>query len=165
MPVLEDRDENLWIGTDAGLSRFTSGVLSTHSVKTGLPKDNIRALFEDLEGSLWIGASDGGLNRLRDRRVSVLTSKDGLAASSVRTVYEGRDGSVWIGTDGGGLNRLKDGVISVITTRDGLGHNDVWSLLEDTSGDLPSPWRLKGRTGTFLRGRTGKGFQVNLWKR
>lgn len=136
MPVLEDRHKNLWIGTDAGLSRLTGAGLSTLSAKTGFAKDNVRALFEDVEGSLWIGASDGGLNRFRDRRVSVLTARDGLAASSIRTVYEGRDGSVWIGTDGGGLNRLKDGQLTVLTTNDGLAHNDVWSILEDSSGEL-----------------------------
>ncbi|HLM75734.1 MAG TPA: two-component regulator propeller domain-containing protein, partial [Polyangiaceae bacterium] len=159
MPVIQDRNRNTWIGTDAGLSRIpagTSGSLSTHSAKTGLAKDNIRALFEDEEGSLWIGASDGGLNRLRDRRVSVLTSREGLSASSIRTLYEGRDGSVWIGTDGGGLNRLKDGQISVITTKDGLAHNDVWSILEDNAGDL---W-VGSAGGGVSRLKDGRPFAV-----
>ena len=39
------------------------------------------------------------------------------------------------------------------------------AFLEDPDGDLPSGWKLRGRTGTFLRGSTGKGFQVNFWHR
>jgi hypothetical protein len=36
-------------------------------------------------------------------------------------------------------------------------------FLQKFEGDLPGRWKLKGSTGTFLRGKSGKGFQVNLW--
>jgi hypothetical protein len=35
-------------------------------------------------------------------------------------------------------------------------------FLADAQGTLPGRWRLKARSGTFLRGNRGKGFQVNL---
>ena len=38
-------------------------------------------------------------------------------------------------------------------------------FLQLPEGNLPHPWKLRGRTGTFERRRTGKGFQVNFWKR
>ena len=38
-------------------------------------------------------------------------------------------------------------------------------FLELPDGDLPSPWKLRGRTGTFKRGSTGRAFQVNFWHR
>ena len=37
-------------------------------------------------------------------------------------------------------------------------------FLQQFQGDLPGRWRLEGRTGTFRRGNSGKGFQVNLWR-
>ena len=37
-------------------------------------------------------------------------------------------------------------------------------FLQQFAGDLPGAWRLDGSTGTFLRGASGKGFQVNLWR-
>lgn len=39
------------------------------------------------------------------------------------------------------------------------------AFLELTDGDLPDPWKLRARTGTFKRGSTGRGFQVNFWGR
>lgn len=39
------------------------------------------------------------------------------------------------------------------------------SFLQLPEGNLPGRWRLRGRTGTFMRGQSGKGFQVNFWKR
>ena len=38
-------------------------------------------------------------------------------------------------------------------------------FLELPDGNLPDRWRLHARTGTFLRGQSGKGFQVNFWRR
>ena len=43
--------------------------------------------------------------------------------------------------------------------------NKFASFLQLPEGNLPGRWRLRGRTGTFERGQSGKGFQVNFWKR
>ena len=43
--------------------------------------------------------------------------------------------------------------------------NRFASFLQLPEGNLPGRWRLRGRTGTFHRGQSGKGFQVNFWKR
>jgi hypothetical protein len=37
-------------------------------------------------------------------------------------------------------------------------------FLQRFEGNLPGRWRIQARTGTFLRGNSGKGFQVNLWR-
>jgi hypothetical protein len=43
--------------------------------------------------------------------------------------------------------------------------NRFAAFLELPEGNLPGRWRLHARTGTFERGQTGKGFQVNFWGR
>jgi hypothetical protein len=43
--------------------------------------------------------------------------------------------------------------------------NRFADFLQLPEGNLPGRWRLRGRTGTFMRGQSGKGFQVNFWKR
>jgi hypothetical protein len=37
-------------------------------------------------------------------------------------------------------------------------------FLRRFEGNLPGRWRLQASTATFLRGNSGKGFQVNLWR-
>ena len=37
-------------------------------------------------------------------------------------------------------------------------------FLQLPEGNLPGRWRLHARTGTFERGQSGKGFQVNFWR-
>jgi hypothetical protein len=43
--------------------------------------------------------------------------------------------------------------------------NKFADFLQLPDGNLPGRWRLRARTGTFERGQSGKGFQVNFWKR
>jgi hypothetical protein len=38
-------------------------------------------------------------------------------------------------------------------------------FLQLPDGNLPDRWHLHARTGTFERGQSGKGFQVNFWHR
>ena len=137
MALLEDREGNLWIGTDGGgLNRLTDGVFTSFAEKQGLSNDTVNALHEDREGSLWIGTNLGGLNRLKDGRFTSFTTREGLSSDFARALYQDREGSLWIGTAGGGLNRLKDGLFTAFTTRQGLSNDTVFALLEDREGSL-----------------------------
>ncbi|GAG41271.1 unnamed protein product [marine sediment metagenome] len=67
--ILQTRDGYIWLGTQEGLVRF-DGVRFTVFDKRNtedIKNSHILTLFEDHEGSLWIGTYCGGLNRLRDR--------------------------------------------------------------------------------------------------
>src|SRR5258706_532438 len=61
----EDRDGSIWIGTDAGLSRWRGGRFQNFNTQDGLAYGSIRALMLGRDGDLWI-ATDGGLSRFRD---------------------------------------------------------------------------------------------------
>lgn len=62
--LLVDGEDNLWIGTDAGLHRFDGEELLTFGPREGLDSDVILALFEDADGGIWAGTAYGerGLN-------------------------------------------------------------------------------------------------------
>ncbi|MDP9190637.1 MAG: ATP-binding protein [Acidobacteriota bacterium] len=154
--ALRDRDGNLWIGTYShGLFRHGGGHLAAYGIDDGLLNPTVRSIFEDAEGSIWIG-SNGGLEQLRAGAFITWGKRDGLDDDYVRTIFDDRDGTLWAGT-ANGLRRwsngawVKDGnggpagILSIEQGRDGTR----WL---GTSNGL---YRVSGGTTTLLTTANG----------
>ncbi len=126
--IRESRDGSLWISRfGAGLARLKDGKLTSYSTKQGLSNDGVHEIYEDREGSLWIG-TDGGLDRFRDDKFTNYSKGEGLSDDIVYSIYEDREGSLWIGTERGGLNRLRDGKFVTYNPNNGLLDPSIWSV-------------------------------------
>ena len=141
--VFADRENALWIGTNAGLVRWVNGKMDRFPVTDPLATASILTLMEDREGNLWVGTETGGLDILRDQRFHTLDTRDGLTSDRITTVVEDRSGTLWAGTREDGLNALrhdesKDGsrVSRNLTVKDGLASNVILSLAAAPNGDL-----------------------------
>ncbi len=93
-------------------------------------------LFEDTDGTLWVGTWLGGLYRCRPGRLDRFGKAEGLGDDTVRSIYRDLAGDLWLGSWGGGLSRMRGDQIRTFTTRDGLAHNRVRVLHEDRRGAL-----------------------------
>lgn len=131
-----DANNQLWIGTDAGISIFNGTAFSTVNVEQGIPSNFITAIEPSLDGAMWVGTYDAGLVRLDDGRVTTYNTEKGLSANGVLSLYEDVEGVLWIGTYGGGLNRLELNQITSFTTREGLFNDNVYVILEDNQHHL-----------------------------
>jgi signal transduction histidine kinase/ligand-binding sensor domain-containing protein/DNA-binding response OmpR family regulator/HPt (histidine-containing phosphotransfer) domain-containing protein len=133
--ILQDRDQNLWIGTEgAGLFRKTGSSFQSLTAADGLTSNNVNSLYEDREGSLWIGTR-GGFDQLRDTKIITISAQDGLPNNSTHAVLVARDGSVYV-TSPGGLSRMKNGVITTFTMNQGLPNGFCMSLHEGKDGSI-----------------------------
>jgi signal transduction histidine kinase/ligand-binding sensor domain-containing protein len=105
--LLRDHLGALWIGTtEQGLWRIQDGMVTHFSQENGLSGNLVSALFEDREGTIWVGTING-LDRFRESAVSTISTSQGLS-TPVGCVLSARDGSLWIGSYLG-LNRWKQG--------------------------------------------------------
>jgi diguanylate cyclase (GGDEF)-like protein len=103
--VLVDTDGSVWAGLrGGGLSRLDvdTGEFSHYRFTSEAGPDNVFALIQDSQGSVWAGG-DHGLSRI-DRGSGEITTFN-VGPDGVRAVYEDSDGQVWIGTFGSGLQR------------------------------------------------------------
>jgi ligand-binding sensor domain-containing protein/signal transduction histidine kinase len=138
--IQQDSKGALWFGTDKGLIHYQDGVTTRYTTENGLPSNDVKAVHEVRDGSLWIGTY-GGLALLErqnggkgDFSFSVFTENDGLASNKVRAIFADAQGTFWIGTYDGGLSRLKDGKFVNYTTQHGLYSSGVFQILEDGRG-------------------------------
>jgi ligand-binding sensor domain-containing protein/signal transduction histidine kinase len=108
--LTSDRHGNLWVGTRRGLWRWNDGGLSRVGSHDGLAQDFVETIFEDSEGTLWVGMHLRGVSQLYGGLFLSYTRAEGLLHDVVWTVAEARDGTIWAGTENGGVNRFRDGM-------------------------------------------------------
>ncbi|HEU4872924.1 MAG TPA: two-component regulator propeller domain-containing protein [Pyrinomonadaceae bacterium] len=131
-----DREGALWIATAGGLARMRHGRLETFTSTNGLSSNLVLSIFEDREGSMWVGTEAGGLNLLKSKKFNTYTTREGLPNDLVKAIYQDPQGGIWIGSNGGGLTLFKNGKFTTWTTREGLSSDVVLSLAGDASGTI-----------------------------
>ena len=134
--LLVDRGDVIWIATAGGVGRLRNGSIERFTSTDGLSSNLVLSIFEDREGSIWIGTEAGGLNLLKSKKFNTFTTREGLPNDLVKAVYQDPHGGVWIGSNGGGLTLFKNGKFTTWTTKDGLSSDVVLSLAADATGTL-----------------------------
>ena len=140
--LAEDGNGGLWLGAEAGLYRRSrGGKLERVADAGGLPTD-VRCLFRDRSGVLWVGSHSEGLFAVRpgDEAPSlrqVYRHASGLAGDFVTRLLETSDGKLWAACFGGVSEISPDRAsMRTYTVAEGLTGLGMWSLGEDRNGNL-----------------------------
>jgi signal transduction histidine kinase/ligand-binding sensor domain-containing protein len=97
-------DGALWIGTrDQGLFRSAAGRMDHFTPQNGLADRDVRSLYEDREGDLWIGAS-GGLSVYRRGRMETVEGRSGVGGYRWCSFAQDGPESFWFVNDEGLLH-------------------------------------------------------------
>lgn len=129
--VYEDPSGTVWIAKQEGLFRITAAGLELAAA--GM---DVRYMYGDRDGDLWVGTNGDGLFRFKDRAARMFTPDDGLPNKVAMTVLSARDGSLWAGFNCGGLSRFDGHTFRTYNEKDGLLNSCVFALAEDRNGDL-----------------------------
>jgi len=114
--ILLDHYGMLWIGTNAGVYIKNENIDSpAHIIRHEvLNNAEIKSIFEDRKGNLWISTLNNGLYSLRPENRSSMDfinyrndkdDRNGFWGNDGSAFYEDRKGTLWFGTDKG-LNRF-----------------------------------------------------------
>lgn len=156
--ALCDKKGNLWFGV------FYGGIMyydtHTRTFRQIFPKEqsaqDVRSLFEDKEGIIWVGTSEGVFQIDRDSKkiLKHINVPDNL----VRTVIKDKKGQIWIGSFGGGIfvYTSQGKLLKQFNTYLHFPSNTINQLFEDSSGKIwaatgegliqlesKSPWHYK----------------------
>ncbi|HEV2453402.1 MAG TPA: two-component regulator propeller domain-containing protein [Verrucomicrobiae bacterium] len=102
----------------------------------GFPDNWVRCLYEDWEGTLWVGTGSSGLLALRQSRVTTLAPPDQWQGASVLSINRSHDGALWVGTEGAGLYRFYEDQWTHFGEETGIPNPFIWSVCEDPQNRL-----------------------------
>lgn len=145
--LLAARDGSLWIGMFTALNRLTPDQQYFQQFPTGakdgqsVSSKNIRSLYEDSRGLIWVGSLDRGVSIFNpaDQTFRYLDVQQGLPSAAVSSVLEDDDGNIWLAT-ANGLAHVAYPDLKVTTYRveHGLAGNNYNrdASLKDSKGNL-----------------------------
>lgn len=143
--MIEDSKGNLWFKyADTGVIRYDGANFTHFTSKNGLSGNEIRALYEDKQGNIWIGGN--GLLRFAGERFTYFTTQSGLTNDLVMAMYEDSKDIFWVGT-GAGINAFEKGKVSQYFANNGEKVGRIKSFAEDEKGNL----LVATRAGGILR--------------
>lgn len=99
----EDKDKNLWIGTDdGGLNCYNLKKKTfTHYFVNGGKTPDIRVVFTDSKGRVWVGQAGLYLFNKAADKFDIYTNKGGLSSDFIKGITEDDEGNLWISTSNG----------------------------------------------------------------
>jgi ligand-binding sensor domain-containing protein/two-component sensor histidine kinase len=155
--MLETKSGALAMGTssDGLYLLFSNRTILHFNHANGFPSDWIRCLYEDREGTLWVGAGSDGLIALRPGKIQTLDAPDHWQGRVPLSVASSRDGAIWVGSEGAGLYRFLDGQWKHFAESAGLSNLFVWCVSEDSHGRM---WAGTWGGGMFMQ--SGEHFVV-----
>ncbi|WP_345292241.1 ligand-binding sensor domain-containing protein [Kangiella marina] len=146
-----DRQGFLWVGSREGLFRY-DGYTATHfkpeinNEKT-ISDTDIRNLYEDSEGNIWVSTNTAGLNRYDPsskkftRYRHDASDHTTISNDSVYDIIETAEGNYWVGTDIG-LNYLDSATNTFKRyyfekdNPNSISHDYIYNLYIDDNDDL-----------------------------
>jgi signal transduction histidine kinase/ligand-binding sensor domain-containing protein len=99
---LEDREHNIWVGTQNGLNRFRDEKIATLTRREGLVSDNVDALAAGPDGTVWASTTIG-INRIDGGHRDLYLKDTGMLA-----LHIDRKNTLWAGTNRG-VARMRSG--------------------------------------------------------
>ncbi|MEL6651063.1 MAG: two-component regulator propeller domain-containing protein, partial [Bacteroidota bacterium] len=155
--IVQDQEDQLWLGTNAGLFQLQAQPsgdfrIKSYQYETGSSSGLSGNIPWDLdlgpEGDLWIAGYGSGVDRFRPSQnqwqhyAFSEQSQQGLNSQLLTEITVDQRGIVWIGTQDRGLNRLdpQTGKWTYFKheagNRNHIGSNYVLDIYEDRSGGL-----------------------------
>ncbi len=154
IPVLEDNDGTIWIGSTIGLSSFSIKAQQFSYFPVFYKKNkpiedvSITALYRDKKGILWVGTGNGLFNynnrleRFEESRFEFNSGvKNVFENICIRSILEDKNNNLIIGTEGNGLFIFSKEQNSLLVQNytsgnSEIGHDIVQSLFIDKSNNL-----------------------------
>jgi len=145
--IAEDRNGNLWFGTDHGAIKYNGKSFRSYTEENGLSNSSVgrKSILIDRSGTIWVGTQGGVFQ--------YIPSADSMGGQCfslfkllppihVKGIMEDNAGNIWFTSQDKGVfrynSRLPDGqgtAITNFTEKEGLGDNYAGGMAQDKAGN------------------------------
>ncbi|MFQ3580162.1 MAG: two-component regulator propeller domain-containing protein, partial [Bacteroidales bacterium] len=146
--ITQDTLGFLWFATQNGLNRFDGYSIKYYDAnnKSGLLSNNIKCVFVDRNGILWVGSDKGGVykycykNDIFKPYIHISSDKNTISSNDIYSICDDNKGNIWLGTFGGGVNCLNPYTgsvkhyISIKNDTNTLSSNYIRSIIASDDG-------------------------------
>lgn len=146
--ITEDKDGNIWFGTDIGVIKYDGKNFKSYTEQNGLSNSRVsrKGILVDKAGQIWIGTS-GGVFRFHPLADTIggkcFSFFPLLPPIIVKDIMEDKSGNIWFASQDRGVFKydlsLPAGhtqAILNLTEYEGLGDNYAGGLSQDKSGNF-----------------------------
>jgi signal transduction histidine kinase/ligand-binding sensor domain-containing protein/ActR/RegA family two-component response regulator len=161
--IVEDQNNDLWIGTLAGLCRLEATRVSATNVQcktttyrpdpsdaTALPEGHITSLLIDDTNQLWVGTAGRFLTRLESNGRAFATAWQ--ASAGISALHKADETHLWVGTRGNGLFLFDTEDMTAREMSAGIASQEITSAVMSKNGQM---W--VGTTQGFYRFNEAEG--------
>jgi signal transduction histidine kinase/ligand-binding sensor domain-containing protein/DNA-binding response OmpR family regulator len=110
-----------------GHAQKSNPSFSTFSTANGLSQNDVRSIFQDQDGFIWVGTY-GGLNRFDGYEFKIYTHEIGkatsLSSNLIGDIDQDESGNIWVATDDQGINMLDIDTEQFLSIRNQPGFPD-----------------------------------------
>ncbi len=150
LSITETDQDILWVGTDGdGVFKFLTKPKPFRAIASGengtsISNSIVRSVYEDRNGTLYVGTRSGGLNIIGNDLQSrkVINVAGGLSNSTVLSIGRDKAGNVWLGTDGEGIDMIEAGTNRILhfprdfSNKSNIAFGHVYDVCVDVYGTI-----------------------------
>lgn len=159
--VTIDQDDNIWVGTWAGVAKFDKSVDRwdlKYNITNGLFSNQVHAIAFDSIGDIWVGHISDGISQFHNETGKWTQHKKrqgGIGGDQIRRIVvrpadDVFNESVWFATKDGGVSKFEQEQWTVYSIEDGLPSQAVESVAIDIHNRM---WATTDKGVAFLDGQ------------
>jgi ligand-binding sensor domain-containing protein len=139
--INEDKNGNLWFGTDQGVYKYDGKAFRNYNQKDGLMHIDIsrKGILVDKSGTIWVG-THGGVYRYdpsSDSKGEQCFSLFPLLATiNVAGIMEDKNENIWFASSDKGVFRYDGKTIVNFNEKEGLSENYAGGIAQDQIGNM-----------------------------
>ncbi|MCD6066440.1 MAG: rsbU 7 [Bacteroidetes bacterium] len=135
--VREDKNGNIWFGTQAGISCYNGSSINNYTIKQGLMDTSVYSLYIDRNNIVWAGTHNGlyAFDGSRFNAVELVNSaKTGKEDAPIYSIYEDKNHALWL-SGNKGVIKYQDNKVTLFGAAQGFIDQSVFCTLQDPGGN------------------------------